>query len=263
MTVHNNLQLHGFNNLTKSLSISVYLLHYVNNKNNCKYKHFINARFNAEALTAVLTQCCEIIGANILNTAIQNYQPHGASVTLLVEEQENAAADPFENSNKPGKLPSNFVAHLDKSHICIHTYPETRPINDIATFRLDIEIASCGVISPLKALNFLISYFKPEIATIDYRVRGFTRDVKGKKHFIDHKINQISDFLSDEHQEFYQIENINFSAQNLFYSKVKKRKNELATLFFAEQMKNLTTQQKQEIKKNAEKEINDLYYPTI
>jgi hypothetical protein len=31
---------------------------------------------------------------------------------------------------------------------------------------------------------------------MDYRVRGFTRDVKGKKHYIDHKINSIQDFLA-------------------------------------------------------------------
>jgi hypothetical protein len=31
---------------------------------------------------------------------------------------------------------------------------------------------------------------------MDYRVRGFTRDVKGKKHYIDHKINSIQDYLA-------------------------------------------------------------------
>jgi hypothetical protein len=31
---------------------------------------------------------------------------------------------------------------------------------------------------------------------MDYRVRGFTRDVKGRKHYIDHKINSIQDYLA-------------------------------------------------------------------
>ena len=50
---------------------------------------------------------------------------------------------------------------------------------------MDIDVATCGTISPLKALNYLIGSFDSDIITIDYRVRGFTRDMDGKKHFID------------------------------------------------------------------------------
>src|SRR3546814_2513051 len=89
---------------------------------------------------------------------------------------------------------SDLVAHLDKSHITVHTYPETHPQEGIATFRADIDVATCGVISPLKALNYLIESFESDIVIADYRVRGFTRDIKGKKHYIDHKINSIQDF---------------------------------------------------------------------
>jgi len=52
------------------------------------------------------------------------------------------------------------------------------------------------VISPLRALNYLIDSFESDIVTMDYRVRGFTRDVKGRKHYIDHKINSIQDYLA-------------------------------------------------------------------
>jgi S-adenosylmethionine decarboxylase len=57
------------------------------------------------------------------------------------------------------------VAHMDKSHITVHTYPETHPQNGIATFRADIDVATCGVISPLKALNYLIDSFESDIVT--------------------------------------------------------------------------------------------------
>ena len=52
-----------------------------------------------------------------------------------------------------GVISDAVVAHMDKSHITVHTYPETHPDNGIATFRADIDVATCGVISPLKALN--------------------------------------------------------------------------------------------------------------
>jgi S-adenosylmethionine decarboxylase len=123
--------------------------------------------------------------------ARQDYDPQGASVTILISEEpvidKQAGKDMISDA---------VVAHMDKSHITVHTYPETHPQNGIATFRADIDVATCGVISPLKALNYLIDSFESDIVTMDYRVRGFTRDVKGKKHYIDHKINSIQDFLA-------------------------------------------------------------------
>ena len=71
-------------------------------------------------------------------------------------------------------------AHLDKSHVTVHTYPEAHPDNAISTFRVDIDVSTCGRVSPLKALNYLIESFDSDIITIDYRVRGFTRDLEGK-----------------------------------------------------------------------------------
>ena len=37
----------------------------------------------------------------------------------------------------------------------MHTYPESHPDNGISTFRADIDVSTCGRISPLKALNYL------------------------------------------------------------------------------------------------------------
>jgi S-adenosylmethionine decarboxylase len=143
----------------------------------------------------------DIIGANILNIARQDYDPQGASVTILISEEpvidKKAAGKEVLISARPRPAALGcVVAHLDKSHITVHTYPETHPDNGIATFRADIDVATCGVISPLKALNYLIESFESDIVIMDYRVRGFTRDVKGKKHYIDHKINSIQDYLA-------------------------------------------------------------------
>ena len=115
-------------------------------------------------------------------------------MTILISEE------PVIDKKAAGKelISDAVVAHLDKSHITVHTYPETHPHNGIATFRADIDVATCGVISPLKALNYLIESFDSDIVVMDYRVRGFTRDVKGKKHYIDHKINSIQDYLAKD-----------------------------------------------------------------
>src|SRR6185312_7381022 len=185
------LRLQGFNNLTKALSFNIYDICYaVSEDQRRRYIEYIDEQYDADRLTQILTDVAEIIGANILNIARQDYDPQGASVTMLISEEPVLA--------KLGRdtISGAVVAHMDKSHITVHTYPETHPHNGIATFRADIDVATCGVISPLKALNYLIDSFESDIVVCDYRVRGFTRDVKGKKHFIDHKINSVQDYLA-------------------------------------------------------------------
>lgn len=73
-----------------------------------------------------------------------------------------------------------ILAHLDKSHITVHTYPESHPDDGISNFSKDIDVSTCGRISPLKALNYLLRSFNADMVTLDYRVRGFTRDVNGQ-----------------------------------------------------------------------------------
>ena len=83
------------------------------------------------------------------------------------------------------------VAHLDKSHVTVHTYPEYHPDTCLATFRVDIDVATCGAITPLSTLDYLIGSFDSDIITMDYRVRGFTRDVTGCKLDIDERRTEI------------------------------------------------------------------------
>lgn len=91
----------------------------------------------------------------------------------------------------------------------MHTYPEYNPIGGISTFRADIDVSTCGEISPLKALNYLIHSFDTDIMTIDYRVRGFTRDITGHKLFIDHNITSIQDYIPELVKEHYQMIDVN------------------------------------------------------
>jgi S-adenosylmethionine decarboxylase len=179
------LKLQGFNNLTKALSFNIYDVCYaITEEQRQRYIEYIDEAYNAERLTQILTDVADIIGANILNVARQDYDPQGASVTILISEEpviDKKAAGKEIVSGAVREHPEDVavLAHLDKSHITVHTYPETHPHNGIATFRADIDVATCGVISPLKALNYLIESLESDIVVMDYRVRGFTRDVKG------------------------------------------------------------------------------------
>ena len=141
-------------------------------------------------LTKMLCQVTELIGAHILNISKQDYEPQGASVNILIAEQEVAEEEVDLTCNR-GDFDKIFPlyrdtvhAHLDKSHVTVHTFPESHPENVISTFRVDIDVQTCGTVSPLKTLDFLISSFDSDIITIDYRVRGFTRDMRGK-YFMD------------------------------------------------------------------------------
>lgn len=251
------LRLQGFNNLTKALSFNIYDVCYaVSEEQRRRYIEYIDEAYNAERLTQILTEVARIIGANILNVARQDYDPQGASVTILISEE------PVIDKKQAGKeiISDAVVAHLDKSHITVHTYPETHPHNGIATFRADIDVATCGVISPLKALNYLIESFESDIVVMDYRVRGFTRDVKGKKHYIDHKINSIQDFLSKSIKGRYEMIDVNVYQENLFHTKMHLKDFDLDTYLFEEKAKNLSFKDRMRIEQQLKREIEELFH---
>ena len=52
---------------------------------------------------------CDIIGANILNIAHQDYDPQGASVTMLIAE-EAVKLPGIPNTPAPGPLPEVILA---------------------------------------------------------------------------------------------------------------------------------------------------------
>ncbi|PKL95685.1 MAG: adenosylmethionine decarboxylase [Gammaproteobacteria bacterium HGW-Gammaproteobacteria-8] len=254
------IKLHGFNNLTKALSFNIYDLCYaVTEEQREKYIAYIDEAYNAERLTQILTDVSEIIGATILNVARQDYEPQGASVTMLIAEEPVPPGSTI-SSTAPGPLPETVLAHLDKSHITVHTYPESHPHDGISTFRADIDVATCGVISPLKALNYLIHSFESDIVTVDYRVRGFTRDVRGRKYFIDHKITSIQDYFSRDTRNAYQMIDVNVYQENLFHTKMCLKEFELDNYLFGLKADELPAVQQRRIERRLRKEMQELFY---
>ena len=205
------LKLYGFNNLTKSLSFNIYDICYAKTaREQQDYIKYINEQYNSERLTTILTKLTEMIGATVLHISKQDYEPQGASVTFLIAEVNMAKARSGET----------VVAHLDKSHVTVHTYPEYHPETSIATFRVDIDVATCGEITPLSTLDFLIGSFDSDIITMDYRVRGFTRNIEGQKLFMDHGITSIQEYIDKEILEKYDAIDVNIYQSNLFHTKM-------------------------------------------
>ncbi|UYZ85059.1 adenosylmethionine decarboxylase [Entomomonas sp. E2T0] len=259
--MNSKLKLYGFNNLTKTLSFNIYDISYAEtHEDQQAYIRYIDEVYDAERLTQILTAVVDIIGANILNIARQDYDPQGASVTILISEQPVAETDVDYDTESPGPLRDTILAHLDKSHITVHTYPEVHPVEGIATFRVDIDVSTCGVISPLKALNYLIHQFDSDIVTVDYRVRGFTRDVEGKKLFIDHEINSIQNYLSKDTRTNYQMMDVNVYQENLFHTKMLLKDFVLENYLFGDATNNLSDQQREKVSASLRHEMLEIFY---
>lgn len=254
------LKLHGFNNLTKTLSFNIYDIVYARSSSDeKKYIEYIDEMYNADRLTQILTDVSDIIGANILNIALQDYDPQGASVTMLISE-EPIVSEQLSNEKEPGPLPETVVAHLDKSHITVHTYPESHPENGLSTFRADIDVSTCGRISPLKALNYLIHSFESDIVTMDYRVRGFTRDVNGRKYFIDHDINSIQNYIADDTKDLFHMVDVNVYQENIFHTKMVRNDIDLDSYLFGSIKDDYSEAELRHIERILNHEMSEIFY---
>lgn len=254
------LKLHGFNNLTKTLSFNIYDVCYAKTaEQRREYIEYIDEAYNAERLKIILTDVSNIIGASILNVAHQDYEPQGASVTMLISE-EPLSSERLSNTEAPGPLPDAVVTHLDKSHLTVHTYPESHPDNGISTFRVDIDVSTCGRVSPLKALNYLIHSFESDIVIMDYRVRGFTRDIRGKKHFIDHKINSIQNYMSRDTRTCYEMIDVNVYQENIFHTKMILKEFDLDNYLFGIDEDDLSSREVRTIRERLRHEMAEIFY---
>jgi S-adenosylmethionine decarboxylase len=265
------IQLHGFNNLTKTLSFNFYDICYARTpEHQQEYLEYVDEEYNAARLEAVLREVTKQIGANVLNMSTYDYEPRGASVTCLISEEPDLAEAIFSKENTSfEQVPSNtnhsdasrsVVGHLDKSHVTAHTYPEYHPDNGISTFRVDIDVSTCGRVSPLKALDYLIDSFNEDIVILDYRVRGFTRDIEGLKHYIDHDITSIQDFLSDKTKKQYQMIDMNVGQENIFHTKMLLNDFKLDGYLFGKGLDALNNIEQQKIEESLKNEMSEIFY---
>lgn len=244
------MKLYGFNNLTKSLSFNIYDVCYAKTPREQRdYIAYIDDQYNSERLTGILRKLTEMIGAHVLNISTQDYEPQGASVTFLIAEESMLS-----------RMESDtVVAHLDKSHVTVHTYPEFHPETAIATFRVDIDVATCGEITPLSTLDYLIASFDSDIITMDYRVRGFTRELSGEKIFIDHNITSIQDYINPKTLERYDAIDVNVYQANIFHTKMMVKEVDLQHYLFNTDIYELPPKTRLEITTNLRKEMIEVF----
>ena len=248
--MENKLRLYGFNNLTKSLSFNIYDVCYARTEREQRdYVAYIDEQYNSQRLTSILTTLTEMIGAQVLNISSQDYEPQGASVTCLISE----------GSKKKKGEGEAVVAHLDKSHVTVHTYPEYHPENSIATFRVDIDVATCGKITPLSTLDYLIGRFDSDIITMDYRIRGFTRDISGKKLFTDHNITSIQDYIDGGTLKKYDAVDVNVYQSNIFHTKMLIKEIDLQNYLFNKDVYELPPKTRLDITNNLRREMIEIF----
>ena len=247
--MENKLKLYGFNNLTKSLSFNIYDVCYAKTaRSQQEYIAYVDEQYNSERITDIMTHVTEMIGAQVLSMSRQDYDPQGASATFLIADDTMVPAGGSET-----------VAHLDKSHVTVHTYPEFHPDTSIATFRVDIDVATCGKITPLTALDYLIGSFDSDIITMDYRVRGFTRNLDGEKLFIDHNITSIQDYIDSKILDKYDAVDINVYQANMFHTKMLIKELDLQNYLFNTDVNELPPRRRLEITDALKREMIEIF----
>lgn len=217
------LKLSGFNNLTKSLSFNLYDFCVARNEYERQaYVDYIHEHYNSEKITEILKGICNIIEAKVLAVSDQAYEPWGASSLVLMSDLKGGGTEDIKGAYHPPakKAAKDVSMHLDKSHITAHTYPDFRAKGTVCSFRIDIEISTCGEISPLRALNYMFKAFDSDVVVIDYVVRGYTRDAEGRRIFMDHDIKSIQEYIDDDIlQEYYSVD-LALQSDNIWQTKM-------------------------------------------
>ncbi|MFO0746913.1 MAG: adenosylmethionine decarboxylase [Myxococcota bacterium] len=228
-TIEEKVKLSGFNNLTKILSFNLYdFAIATTEQQRADYIAYIDEKYSAVRIRDIAREICKIIEANILAESVQDYDPVGASTMTLMSDIKGGKweSEAAGQAGPAGAAPASAAValHLDKSHITTHTYPDASDPSGICTFRVDIDVATCGEIVPLKALDYMFQSFECDVVYIDYVVRGYTRLESGKKIYNDHYFNSIQDFIARDILARYAYrQDVNMAADNIWQTKLMSK----------------------------------------
>ena len=114
-------------------------------------------------------------------------------------------------------------------------------------------------ITPLSTLDYLIGSFDSDIITMDYRVRGFTRDIEGKKLFMDHHMTSIQDFIDPKTLERYDAYDINVYQSNLFHTRMLLKEIDLQNYLFNTDIYELPPKTRLKIHSDLRREMIEIF----
>lgn len=205
------LQLMNFDNLSKTLTCCIYTMCYTDTEHSKKeFIEYINRTYSSTKIKDILEKISNIINANILYITEYDYIPYGASVNILTSDSQ------IDNKK--------MCAHLDKSHIAVHTYPEISKETKVSYVRIDLEISSCGNISPLDSLETVVEYFNPDIFIYDFKIRGVTKTKEGvRRYSYDNLKKNIRTFNKKQAYRYQIIKCGRYQSNGLEISMLKKK----------------------------------------
>lgn len=207
------IELQGFNNLSKTLSCNLYGFFFARDEEERhRFVRDIDARYCSDRIASILQRIATFIDAEVLSVSARDYAPHGASSLVLIGEEPS-----------PGATGATVGAHLDKSHVCAHTYPDWTSPSGVCTFRIDVEVATCGVVVPVRALDLILEHFEADVAVIDYTVRGFTRDVEGRRVYCDHDVGSLCDHIAPALRDRYRHQDLALPGENIWQTRLCRR----------------------------------------
>ena len=94
---------------------------------------------------------------------------------------------------------------------------------------------------------------------MDYRVRGFTRDISGRKHYIDHEINSIQNYLAEDTRSEYKMIDVNIYQENIFHTKMMLKDLVLDRYLFGISESDLSEDQAEEIYSSLYFEMEEIF----
>ncbi len=121
----------------------------------------IDRHFSASHLEFMLQRLAKLLGAEILSQSSVHFSPRGASAAFIVGQSNTT------------------LFHLDKSHLACHTYFEQSDESEWQSFRLEIELSTCGDLPTEKILACISSDYNFDALLVDCQHRGFWRDRNG------------------------------------------------------------------------------------
>ncbi len=163
------------NAVSRSLAVNLY--HLIPAGGITEFERF-QARFQPATLKSHLESLAFLLDARVVSLSGALFEPYGASAAMLFGQQDSA------------------LAHLDKSHIAVHTYFESDERAPWGIFRAEMEASTCGEMSVKPLLQANLDFFGCDFLTLDYRVRGLARDAAGGLCI---PMDSVADDAADKH----------------------------------------------------------------